>query len=106
MLEITSLKIELVFNSDSYSTVNTYDETGIRTSKTYYDENGNEVTLYFTTINGNITSQYELDSDGTKVNEMNFIYNSEGELVAFNYQKATYLYVKNHLGDVVGITDS
>jgi RHS repeat-associated protein len=75
----------------------TYDENGIRTSKTYEG-----VTTYYTTENGVITSQYELDNSGNKVNEIIFIYNN-GELVAAYYNNSLYYYLTNLAGDVIEV---
>lgn len=79
----------------------TYDEKGIRTSKTYQG-----VTTYFTSIDGMITSQYEIDENGSIVNEIIFIYNSDNQLIAFTYNGEIYYYLKNHMNDVIAVLDS
>lgn len=79
----------------------TYDDNGIRTSKTYGD-----VTTYYTNINGNVTSQYELDENGNIVNLIEFIYDSSNEIIGFTYDNQTYFYLKNLQGDVTAIIDS
>ena len=78
----------------------TYDEKGIRTSKTYRG-----VTTYFTSIDGKITSQYEIDENGSIANEIIFIYNSDNQLIAFTYNGETYYYLKNHMDDVIAVLD-
>lgn len=78
----------------------TYDEKGIRTSKTYRG-----VTTYFTSIDGMITSQYEIDENGSIANEIIFIYNSDNQLIAFTYNGETYYYLKNHMDDVIAVLD-
>ncbi|MCM1285337.1 MAG: hypothetical protein NC213_09415 [Acetobacter sp.] len=78
----------------------TYDEDGIRTSKTV---NGN--TTYFTTIDGRVTSQYTVDENGEKVHEMNFFYSSENEVIGAECDGNMYYYIKSALGDVVGIVN-
>lgn len=83
--------------SDSF----TYDEKGIRTSKTV-----NGKTTYYTTVDGAITSQYELDEQGEVINEMVFLYDSNGNLIGFTYGGNTYFYIKNHMNDVMGIADA
>ncbi len=83
--------------SDSF----TYDEKGIRTSKTV-----NGKTTYYTTVDGTITSQYELDEQGEVINEMVFLYDSSGNLIGFTYGGNTYFYIKNHMNDVMGIADA
>lgn len=79
----------------------TYDEKGIRTSKTV-----NGKTTYYTTVDGTITSQYELDEQGEVINEMVFLYDSNGNLIGFTYGDNTYFYIKNHMNDVMGIADA
>ena len=73
----------------------TYDESGIRSSKTV-----NGVTTYFTTKDGVIQSQ----TDGT--NTMYFQYDNSGNPTGFLYNGAQYFYLTNQMGDVIGITDS
>ena len=76
----------------------TYDEKGIRTSKTV-----NGKTTYYTTVDGTIISQYELDEQGEVINEMVFLYDSQENLIGFTYGGNTYFYIKNHMNDVMGI---
>ena len=78
----------------------TYDENGIRTSKTYEG-----ITTYYTTEDGRITSQYQLDGSGNKTEEIIFIYNKSGELIAAEYSGKTYYYAKNVMGDVCAVVD-
>ena len=73
----------------------TYDESGIRSSKTV-----NGVTTYFTTKDGVIQSQ----TDGT--NTMYFQYDNSGNPTGFLYNGAQYFYLTNQMGDVIGITDN
>ena len=73
----------------------TYDESGIRSSKTV-----NGVTTYFTTKDGVIQSQ----TDGT--NTMYFQYDNSGNPTGFLYNGTQYLYLTNQMGDVIGITDN
>ena len=73
----------------------TYDESGIRSSKTV-----NGVTTYFTTKDGVIQSQ----TDGT--NTMYFQYDNSGNPTGFLYNGTQYLYLTNQMGDVIGVTDS
>ena len=77
----------------------TYDDNGIRTSKTYQG-----VTTYYCTENGIITSQYQLDSSGNKENEVIFVYDN-GSLVSAYYDSAMYYYITNAMGDVISIID-
>ena len=78
-------------NSYSY----TYDENGIRTSKTV-----NGVTTYYNTKDGVILSQ----TDGT--NTMYFQYDTNGIPLGFILNGAQYLYLTNQMGDVISITDA
>jgi len=73
----------------------TYDESGIRSSKTV-----NGVTTYFTTKDGVILSQ----TDGT--NTMYFQYDNSGNPTGFLYNGTQYFYLTNQMGDVIGIADS
>ncbi len=79
----------------------TYNEKGIRTSKTVFGK-----TTYFTTDDDIITSQYQLDDEGNVIEEMIFLYDSSDNLLGFTYGGETYFYIKNHMGDVMGIADS
>ena len=73
----------------------TYDENGIRSSKTV-----NGTTTNFTTKDGVILSQ----TDGT--NTMYFQYDNSGSPVGFRLNGTQYFYLTNQMGDVIGITDN
>ena len=73
----------------------TYDESGIRTSKTI-----NGVTTYYNTKDGVILSQ----TDGT--NTMYFQYDSSGVPLGFIWNNSQYFYMTNQMGDVIAITDA
>ena len=73
----------------------TYDESGIRTSKTV-----NGITTYYNTSDGVILSQ----TDGT--NTMYFQYDTNGTPLGFIYNGTQYLYMTNQMGDVISITDA
>ena len=79
------------FGSNTY----TYNEDGIRTSKTV-----NGVKTTFLLDGYNIIEQ----TDGTTT--LHFFYDSVGEIVGFKYNGNNYLYVKNSMGDIVGIADA
>ena len=83
----------LIDNDNVYSY--TYNEEGIRTSKTV-----NGVTTYYNTSNGVILSQ----TDGT--NTIYFQYDSNGTPFGFIYNGTQYFYLTNQMNDVVGITDT
>ena len=72
-----------------------YNEDGIRTSKT-----SNGVTTKFYLNGTNIIEQ----TDGTTT--FYFFYDSVGEIVGFKYNGNNYLYVKNPMGDIIGISDA
>lgn len=72
----------------------TYDENGIRTSKTV-----NGVTTYFNTKDGVILSQ----TDGT--NTWYFQYDTNGSPLGFVLNGTQYFYITNQMGDVLAITD-
>ena len=73
----------------------TYDENGIRTSKTV-----NGKTTYYNTKDGVILSQ----TDGT--NTMYFQYDSNGTPLGFIWNGTQYFYMTNQMGDVISITDA
>ena len=73
----------------------TYNEDGIRTSKT-----SNGVTTKFYLDGTNIIEQ----TDG--ITTLYFFYDSVGEIVGFKYNGNNYIYVKNSMGDIVGIADA
>lgn len=72
----------------------TYDEDGIRTSKTV-----NGTTTYYNTKDGVILSQ----SDGT--NTLVFQYDQSGAPTGFTLNGTQYFYMINITGDVIGLTD-
>ncbi len=73
----------------------TYDENGIRTSKTV-----NDITTYYNAKDGVILSQ----TDGT--NTMYFQYDNSGTPLGFVYNETQYFYLTNTMGDVLGITEA
>ncbi|MDE5671630.1 MAG: hypothetical protein K2I14_09270, partial [Eubacterium sp.] len=73
----------------------TYDENGIRTSKTV-----NDITTYYNTKDGVILAQ----TDGT--NTMYFQYDNSGTPLGFIYNGVQYFYLTNAMGDVIGITEA
>ena len=73
----------------------TYDENGIRTSKTV-----NGITTYYNTKDGVILSQ----TDGT--NTMYFQYDTSGTPLGFIYNGTQYFYITNQMGDVIVITEA
>lgn len=73
----------------------TYDENGIRTSKTV-----NGVTTYYNTMDGVILYQ----TDGT--NTMYFQYDEHQSPIGFIYNENQYYYITNISGDIIGITES
>ncbi len=79
-----------------------YDSDGIRTSKTLMG-----VTTYFTTINGNITSQYTIDENGARTDEILFLYDDNNEILgAVLDNEYVFYYTKNAMGDVTGFADA
>ncbi len=73
----------------------TYDENGIRTSKTV-----NGKTTYYNTKDGVILSQ----TDGTDT--LYFQYDNTGVPLGFVWNGTQYLYLTNQMGDVISITDA
>lgn len=92
---------KIVYREDGTEMLSyTYDDNGIRTSKTYEGR-----TTYYTTIDGLITSEYTIDTNGSRINEIDYIYNSADEVIAAGYKGKTYYYLKSATGDVVGAAD-
>ena len=73
----------------------TYDENGIRTSKTV-----NGKTTYYNTKDGVILSQ----TDGTDT--LYFQYDNDNTPVGIVLNGTQYFYITNQMGDVIGITDT
>lgn len=73
----------------------TYDENGIRTSKTV-----NGKTTYFNSENGVLLSQ----TDG--INTLVYQYDLAGVPLGFIFNDTQYFYITNQMNDVIGITDS
>ncbi|MBQ3136897.1 MAG: hypothetical protein IJB74_05370 [Clostridia bacterium] len=73
----------------------TYNEDGIRTSKT-----SNGVTTKFLLDGYNVIEQ----TDGTTT--LHFFYDSKDEVIGFRYNGNDYFYVKNAMSDIIAITDS
>ena len=73
----------------------TYDDSGIRSSKTI-----NGVTTNYITQDGTILAEYR---DGHKIV---FAYDEDNSLIGFNYNDAYYAYNKNIQGDIIGIIDA
>ena len=93
--QLTSIGIrnteETVNNLASF----TYDSTGIRTSKT-----ANGKTYHFTYVDGSLVNQ----TDGT--NTWWFYYDSDGTIMAMEYNGAMYYYVTDGMGNIVGLVDA
>ena len=83
----------IVDSNNKYSY--TYDETGIRTSKTV-----NGKTTYYNTKDGVILSQI----NGTDT--LYFQYDNTGSPLGFIWDGTQYLYLTNQMGDVISITDT
>ena len=91
----TGRNLESIVDGDNEYSY-TYDENGIRTSKTV-----NGVTTYYNTRDGVILSQ----TDGT--NTMYFQYDTNGSPLGFIiYNGIQYFYLTNQMGDVISITDA
>ena len=73
----------------------TYDENGIRTSKTV-----NGSTTYYNTDNGTILSQSNGD------NTWYFQYDTNGLPLGFVLNDTQYFYITNQMGDILAITDT
>lgn len=98
--QLSSISYKDEHNVDQTVMSFTYDENGIRVSKSYMD-----TTTYYVTDNGNILAQYELDGSGNPINVMEFLYNSSGNIIGFTYDGDTYFYIKNAQNDVTHIVD-
>ena len=90
----TGRNLESIVDGDNKYSY-TYDENGIRTSKTV-----NGKTTYYNTKDGVILSQ----TDGTDT--IYFQYDNNGAPLGFVWNGTQYLYLTNQMGDVVSITDT
>ncbi len=72
----------------------TYNENGIRTSKTV----GESTTEYF--LDGSTVVAQKTGDD-----VLWFLYDADGQRLGFTYNGTPYLYIYNGIGDVVGIVD-
>ena len=77
------------------STSYTYDDSGIRTSKTV---NGTKTQYY---LNGS-TILTQITGD----NRFDFFYDENGLLLGFSYNGAKYYYIRNLQSDIIGILDN
>lgn len=87
-------KLRKVTNHN-YEIEYSYNPEGYRTSKTI---NGKK-TNYFI-INNNVMIEYTNDD------YIYYIYDDDSNIVGFYYQNSCYYYIKNHLGDIIGIVDN
>lgn len=77
----------------------TYDEKGIRTSKKY-----GSVTYNYTSKDGNITSQYQATKNiNPKEPTSIYLYDSNDNIIGMTYRNNPYFFIKNHMGDVIGM---
>ncbi len=73
----------------------TYNEDGIRTSKT-----SNGITTSYYLDGTNIIEQ----TDG--ITKLHFFYDANREVVGFKYNSNNYIYIKNSTNDIVGVADT
>ncbi len=77
----------------------TYDEKGIRTSKKY-----GTITYNYTSKDGNITSQYQTTKYSTSKEPTSiYLYDSNDNIIGMTYRNNPYFFIKNHMGDVIGM---
>ncbi len=95
---IAGRKLETFQNAD-YSLSFTYDENGLRSSKTV-NHNGTSKTIKYTWADEKLIGQ----TDGTDT--LRFVYDGSEEIVGFiKNDSEIYLYIKNIFGDIIGIVD-
>ena len=95
---IAGRKLETFQNAD-YSLAFTYDENGLRSSKTVTN-NGTTKTIKYIWVDGNLIGQ----TDGTDT--LRFIYDDSEEIVGLiKNDSEIYLYIRNIFGDIIGIVD-
>ena len=85
----------MVNNTSGQALSFTYNENGIRTSKTV---NGVKTTYH---LLGNVVT-YEKTGNET----IHYTYSAGGSLLSMNYKDAEYYYVRNAQGDIIGLLDS
>lgn len=87
------------FQNADYSLSFTYDENGLRSSKTVTN-NGTSKSIKYIWVDGNLIGQ----TDGTDT--LRFIYDDSEDIVGFiKNDSEIYLYIKNIFGDIIGIVD-
>ncbi len=87
------------FQNADYSLSFTYDENGLRSSKTV-NHNGTNKTIKYTWVDGKLIGQM----DGADT--LRFIYDDSEDIVGFiKNDSEIYLYIKNIFGDIIGIVD-
>ena len=82
-----------------------YDENGLRHKKTVTQNNAVTGVYDYVWSNGKLISQKYTDNTTNTSYSAKYIYSSEGYVQGFIYNDATYLYVRNLMGDIVAIVD-
>ena len=91
------------YTKGNQSIAYTYDENGLRSTKTVTSGNTTEIYDYVW-VDGKLVSQsYTVNSENPK--SAKFIYGSSGDVQGFIYNDVTYLYVKNLQGDIIAIVN-
>ena len=94
-LEWTGGKLLSKYYDDTNVVNYTYGPNGIRTSKTI-----NGKTTNYCVVDNRVILEYNDDDF------IYYMYDNDFNLIGFSYQNQYYFYVKNHLGDIMGIVDS
>jgi RHS repeat-associated protein len=89
------------YENASIKVTYTYNDAGIRTSKTVYTKSTATTTVTNYVLDGDIVA-YE--TDGT--NKLHYTYNSAGELVSVNFNGTEYYYIFDAQGNVIGLINS
>lgn len=89
----------------SYPSSYSYDENGLRTTKTVVSASGTSVNTYLYDTAGTLLRQVVENPDGT-TDIMEFMYDESGRPYAVLLNSTIYYYILNLQGDVVQVADS
>lgn len=99
--ELKTAQLRGTTNPSSYS----YDENGLRTTKTVVSSAGTTTHTYLYAADGTLIREIRVNPDGT-TDTMEFLYDHAGQPYSFVLNNVIYYYVVNLQGDVVRIVDA
>ena len=96
---------QAVKSGTSYPSSYSYDENGLRTTKTVVSASGTTTHTYLYAADGTLIREIRNNPDGT-TDTMEFLYDHAGQPYSFVLNNVMYFYVVNLQGDVVRIVDT